>query len=256
MKIGVVSDLHLEFGDLHLHNHDAVDVLILGGDVCVASKVDQFRSFFAQVSACFPRVVYIMGNHEHYHGWFDESEVHLRRCLQEFTNITILEKQVTEIDGVVFLGATLWTDFNRQDPVSMWHCRRAMNDYNLIRIRNENNRRLLPQDVLERHQDTVDFLRNTLPKYSGQPVVVSVHHAPSPLSVHEHYRDDVLTNGGYASDLSELILEHPQIKLVTHGHTHHTFDYCIGSTRVVCNPRGYWGVEVFEQGYTYQLIEV
>jgi hypothetical protein len=46
-------------------------------------------------------------------------------------------------------------------------------------------------------------------------------------------------NGGYSSDLSEFILDHPQIKMWTHGHTHDTFDYMIGSTRVVCNPRGY-----------------
>ena len=46
-------------------------------------------------------------------------------------------------------------------------------------------------------------------------------------------------NGGYHSDLSEFILDHPQIKLWTHGHTHHPFDYVIGETRIVCNPRGY-----------------
>jgi len=50
-------------------------------------------------------------------------------------------------------------------------------------------------------------------------------------------------NGGYASDLSNFILDHPQIKLWTHGHMHQCFDYMIGSTRVVCNPRGYEGHE-------------
>jgi hypothetical protein len=46
-------------------------------------------------------------------------------------------------------------------------------------------------------------------------------------------------NGAYSSDLSEFILDHPQIKMWTHGHMHDTFDYLVGSTRVVCNPRGY-----------------
>jgi len=50
-------------------------------------------------------------------------------------------------------------------------------------------------------------------------------------------------NGAYHSDLSEFILDHPQIKLWTHGHTHHPFDYMIGGTRIVCNPRGYDGYE-------------
>jgi uncharacterized protein RhaS with RHS repeats len=46
-------------------------------------------------------------------------------------------------------------------------------------------------------------------------------------------------NGGYYSDLSEFILDHPEIVLWTHGHMHHTFDYNIGDCRIVCNPRGY-----------------
>jgi hypothetical protein len=53
------------------------------------------------------------------------------------------------------------------------------------------------------------------------------------------YAHETLMNGGYHSDLSEFILDHPQIKLWTHGHTHVPFDYMIGETRVVCNPRGY-----------------
>jgi hypothetical protein len=57
--------------------------------------------------------------------------------------------------------------------------------------------------------------------------------------MHPMYAHDTLMNGGYHSDLSEFILDHPQIKLWTHGHTHHPFDYVIGETRVVCNPRGY-----------------
>jgi hypothetical protein len=50
-------------------------------------------------------------------------------------------------------------------------------------------------------------------------------------------------NGAYSSDLNDFILDHPQIKLWTHGHTHEPFDYMIGSTRIVCNPRGYSGYE-------------
>ena len=50
-------------------------------------------------------------------------------------------------------------------------------------------------------------------------------------------------NGGYASDLSDLILDNPQIKFWTHGHIHTQFDYMIGTTRILCNPRGYAGYE-------------
>ena len=29
-----------------------------------------------------------------------------------------------------------------------------------------------------------------------------------------------------------------------HGHTHESFDYEIGKTRVICNPRGYAPIEI------------
>jgi hypothetical protein len=67
--------------------------------------------------------------------------------------------------------------------------------------------------------------------------------APSKLSTHPRYAADVQMNGGYSSDLSEFILDRPQIAVWVHGHTHHDFDYAIGSTRIVAHPRGYVGYE-------------
>ena len=63
-------------------------------------------------------------------------------------------------------------------------------------------------------------------------------------------------NGGYSSDLSEFILDNPQIKLWTHGHTHEDFDYMIGSTRIVCNPRGYDGYEDRADTFTLKYVDV
>ncbi len=65
------------------------------------------------------------------------------------------------------------------------------------------------------------------------------HHSPSFQSVADAYKSEYLMNGAYHSSLEEVILDRPQIKLWTHGHTHHPFDYVIGECRVVCNPRGY-----------------
>ena len=58
-------------------------------------------------------------------------------------------------------------------------------------------------------------------------------------------------NGGYASNLSEFILNHPEIVLWIHGHMHLPSDYLVGTTRVVANPRGYAGHE--EQADKFQL---
>ena len=57
------------------------------------------------------------------------------------------------------------------------------------------------------------------------------------------YLSETQMNGGFYSDLSEFILDNPQIVLWTHGHVHQFFDYMIGTTRIVCNPRGYEGYE-------------
>jgi len=88
--------------------------------------------------------------------------------------------------------------------------------------------------------------------------VVVGHHAPTTLSTHERYVGQDLMNGGYRSDLSEFIMDRPQIKLWTHGHTHDPFDYMVGETRVVCNPRGYAGhdpqADVFQLKFLIMLI--
>jgi hypothetical protein len=66
-------------------------------------------------------------------------------------------------------------------------------------------------------------------------------------------------NGGYSSSLDEFIVDHPQIKLWTHGHTHELFDYMVGETRVVCNPRGYVGHERGSEAldpYRAKIIEI
>jgi hypothetical protein len=61
-------------------------------------------------------------------------------------------------------------------------------------------------------------------------------------------------NGGYRSDLGDFILDRPQIRVWIHGHMHDNFDYQVGSTRVVCNPRGYSGYE--QQAENFQLLHV
>jgi hypothetical protein len=86
--------------------------------------------------------------------------------------------------------------------------------------------------------------------------VVVGHHAPSKLSTKPRYQDDVMVNGAYSSDLSEFILDRPQIKVWTHGHTHHNFDYMLGSTRIVCNPRGYISYEHQADIFELQFFDV
>jgi Icc-related predicted phosphoesterase len=282
MKIQLASDLHLEFQDLNLQNQGGADVLVLSGDICTAQdlhdhpaaqfdpwspgamedlkrqigKAQRFRDFFKRVSFQFPHVIYVMGNHEHYHGKFDRSATYLR---DEFTkmglnNVHLLDNNTKEIDGVYFIGGTLWTDMNNHDALTLYHIEHMMNDFKVIRIANENFRKFLPKRAVVEHIKTKQYIQTVV---QGLPqdakVVVCTHHAPTFLSIGEQYKDDTLMNGGYASNLSEFILDHPRIKAWTHGHMHQQFDYMVGDTRVMCNPRGYPGEIVFDDNFIFEV---
>jgi len=259
MKIKVVSDLHLEFSDVVIPNDDNVDVLILSGDILVAHDLHdhpepinplvplgtrqqaavRYRDFLRRCSADFPNVIYVAGNHEFYHGRFYASIDWLREECAKYPNIHFLEQDTVILDGVVFVGGTLWTDMNKGDPLTQHAIRDMMNDYRVIRNDKKDFTTVKPVDTIGRHIQTKAYIKHVLDNHKDQKCVVVGHHSPSFESCHPRYANDTLMNGGYHSDLSEFILDHPQIALWTHGHTHHTFDYLIGTTRVVCNPRGY-----------------
>ena len=116
--------------------------------------------------------------------------------------------------------------------------------------------RFTTTDAADDHDAMMEYLRIVIEGKFDQKFVVVGHHAPSRLSTHPRYAEQHIMNGGYSSDLDNFILDHPQIKLWTHGHTHDDFDYRIGSTRVVCNPRGYIGYEDRADRFELQTVEI
>jgi Icc-related predicted phosphoesterase len=277
MKLYVTSDIHLEFGDCHFENQDDVDVLILSGDICVAhdirrpdpnnfvegSRSRQVRNFFWRASQAFPQTVFVMGNHEHYHGDFAKTQSRLQEMLTEdgLDNIHILEKSTWQYQDYLFIGGTLWTDFNSSDPLTMYHARDAMNDFRGVKNSNVSFYKFTPDHALEDHMRMKNYIATVIDNRRAQGdrsdrVIVVGHHSPSALSVHPRYQGDELMNGCYRSRMEEFILDRPEIRLWTHGHTHEDFDYEIGTTRVVCNPRGYVGYEARADSWRPKLIEL
>jgi hypothetical protein len=187
----------------------------------------------------FPHVIYIMGNHEFYNGTFYASIDHMREECAKYPNVYMLEQDTKIIDDVVFVGGTLWTNMNKRDPLTMHAIEGMMNDFRIIRNDHRNYAAMSAQDVAIRHDRTLAYIKVIVEQNKDKKCVVVGHHSPSFQSSHPMYAHETLMNGGYHSDLSEFIMDHPQIVLWTHGHTHHPFDYTIGETRVVCNPRGY-----------------
>ena len=113
-----------------------------------------------------------------------------------------------------------------------------------------------PEKSVIEHKAMMQFIKDSIDSRPDMPWVVVGHHAPSKMSTKPRYQGDVIVNGAYSSDLSEFILDHPQIKLWTHGHTHDTFDYMIGTTRIVCNPRGYDGYEGRADDFELLTVEI
>ena len=236
MKIHLVSDLHLEFGPYLHKKPKGTDVVIAAGDITTSHNGPfQLREIFGP----YVPIIYIAGNHEFYNGKLYAGLDYLRAECAKFPNVYFLENETKIIDDVVFIGTTLWTDMNKNDPMTLWAVKNRMNDYRIIRDDRDNYRAFSPEKSVELHYIAKNYIISELAKYQDRKCVVVGHHCPSLQSCHPRYHSDHEVNGAYRSELSDIMLDNPQICLWTHGHTHHTFDYVIGKTRVVCNPRGY-----------------
>ena len=232
MRIHVMSDLHLEFSDFTPPVVER-DVVILAGDIDVGDKAIGWAiKHFAPTP-----VIYVLGNHEYYGKAFPRlREAMRRRC--EGTNVHLLDDASVEIGGVVFLGATLWTDFELfGDPrLAGDLATRTMTDFRKIRISPE-FRRLRSIDTVVFNHRSRRWLSSALAEHAAERVVVVTHHAPSARSIPLRYTEDPLS-AAYASHLDHLVLSGGP-RLWVHGHIHDSMDYMIGATRVLCNPRGY-----------------
>lgn len=151
-----------------------------------------------------------------------------------------LENDTITIGGVLFVGATLWTDYRIEghQQLAMVHARERMNDHRQIALQTNPWKRFLPTDAHRLHQDSRRFIEASLAAVEGRTVVVT-HHLPLAASVPARFKGDMI-NAAYASDLATTI-ELGSPALWVHGHTHDSCDYQIGKTRVMCNPRGYDG---------------
>lgn len=240
IKILLLSDLHLEFAKFEpkAETVAASDVIVLAGDIAEGLRGTRWAA------KAFPPtkpVVYVAGNHEFYgHDWGLMRDLLRQDCAG--SNIHLLDNGQVVIDGVRFLGSTLWTDFDLLTRKKEGRLTRAqamaaakwgLNDYQFVL---HAGKLMEPEDTRQDHEASRRWLAERLAEPHDGPTVVVTHHAPSELSGHPKYRGDELSPC-FASEMPDEFFG--KAALWVHGHMHNSSDYELGGTRVVCNPRGY-----------------
>ncbi|WP_211444185.1 metallophosphoesterase family protein [Collimonas humicola] len=234
MKISLLSDLHLSVHPMAPPQTGA-DVVVLAGDIWrPAEAIEWARQFTVPT-------LFVAGNHEFY-GRDLEGAVAELRVAAEGSNVHVLHKQSIALDGIRFLGCTLWTDFRffkseEQRQLGLQQAVELVRDFSRIRISPGSSQLFTPAHSQLLFDDSVAWLEQQFAQPYDGPTVVISHHAPSAQSVHPRFAGSPL-NACFISELEDRILQW-QPALWLHGHLHDSFDYRIGATRVVCNPRGY-----------------
>lgn len=232
MRIRVLSDLHHEhFDGRRVLPEVEADLVVLAGDIHEHLQgLHWAREAFSDTP-----IVYVSGNHEYYDSDLPDLTQAMRN-LARALDIHFLENDAVVIDGVRFLGATLWTDFRLYGEeileLTLERALRLMPDFSCIDWLTQPYTPELSQQLFHASRN---WLTEQLAEPFAGPTVVVSHHAPSARSIPPQYVGDSLSPA-FASDLEALVA---QCDLWIHGHVHDALDYRIGRGRVVCNPGGY-----------------
>lgn len=232
MKIQVLSDLHWEFSYLKIKQADC-DVLVIAGDVVIPSQVEKLNTIGEKVTC---PIIYITGNHEYYGGVIDEVNEDIRAVTDEYDHFHFLNDESVVIDGVRFIGSTLWSNFNTVRNVQM-AMRFAQNEINDFRqVLTNPVRRFTGQDCYDLNTKARAFFDAEFAKSFDGPTVMVTHFLPSEKSTLPQFEGSRV-NSYFACNCEEYM--GPHVPLWIHGHTHGTLDYVHNGTRVIANPRGY-----------------
>jgi Icc-related predicted phosphoesterase len=239
MKIYAISDLHLEFYrsiEQVLNKMctllQPADVLILAGDVGFPQErigIENNYSgilteFLLYVKKIYKHVILVPGNHEYY----PCENYNMKECFDNLskicqkTDVILLEKSTVVIDGVEFIGTTLWSAIESQAVA-------VLADFRHV-FRNK-------VDYLVEFVKCYTWLKDTLEKPPLFPRVVITHHLPTARLIHQRFQGSAINTAFFTSILDSLSLRN--VKLWVCGHTHEFSQVKYGDTTLVVNPVGY-----------------
>lgn len=243
MKIAVMSDLHLEWTPEWLPMLPEIDVIVAAGDIYSGTKAIEWLK---QVSRGIP-VIYVLGNHEAY-GFDRNANLTACKALATGSNVHVLENESIIINGIRFLGSTLFTDFDLfgNGPLDSIKAQGVVSDFKHVTV---DGRPLQAYDMVGWFNESKNWLGQELAN-AHTPTIVVTHYAPSIYSRDSRFSEswDV---ANYCNRLENMI-NYMGPNLWIHGHIHDQKDYMIGDTRIVCNPKGY----DIPEGYAPMIVEV
>lgn len=262
MKAWIFSDVH---DDANAWEGPAVppcDVAIVAGDIADGLTKRALPWLAACVVPYVRHVVYVPGNHDFY-GVRWQSQLERGREAAAAAGIHLLAVgETADIEGVRFVGATLWTDYlllgEAWRATTMAACgdrSAGMRDHRQIKVRlpGGDTAPFRPPAAAAAHVSQLGRIERILAEPWDGPTVVVTHHAPHPRSI---VREGPLLSidAAYASDLTR-VLEGPDAPaLWIHGHIHRSADYRIGGTRILANPRGRRGENTgFDPALTVEI---
>jgi predicted MPP superfamily phosphohydrolase len=252
LKIGLASDLHLDFGAIRPEFFEwRGDVLLLAGDVGEEDRIRKpsYRAtFWDKVVQMAPTIYYIVGNHEYYNSEWDTAEDHLLEFLEDYPSITLLHNEAVDLtDDVVLWAGTMWTNL-ADNPVAEYEAAMRMNDYRMIRIAGAQYRPLTTAMTSRENKVALAELQQALKDQPDKEFFVMTHHCPTFYGGWKGSLDPA-----YANDLK--LDAYPQVKNWVHGHMHDKKDYEYVQCHVRSNPMGYPG-EPTHDNYEVLTIEL
>lgn len=240
MKIRVISDLHLENNKTPLPNVGEGDLMVLAGNILIAKHLklnndlsEKYLCFFNKCLSNYNNVLYVMGNYEHYGYHFEKTLSTIKENIP--SSIKVLENDEVIINNWIFIGMTLWSNFNKNKN-DMYCVETLSNDYELIRT-DVTYRKIKAIDIVKTNEKSQKYLNKILKKYRSENIFMITHHSPSIESISEKYKEDLI-HSSYYSDLTKIINRNPQIKYWVHGHIDCKNDYIINNCRVLSNSFG------------------
>lgn len=209
MKIGLISDLHLEHRSMEdfsylvdLINDSEHDVIFNAGDT---DSRKLLREHFTE--SIQKPYFEVLGNHDYYGRNFDRT------------------LEVVNVGGYKVVLCTLWTNF-QNDNLAVAHSRIGINDYNFISD-------VSPIKMINAYYETISFIKKE------NPDIIVSHFAPTPACEWENYQFSNLTKYFVNNVERNLYFSKLNIRAWLFGHTHHKVKFEDNGILFCNNPLGY-----------------